>query len=166
VAFAMLLLSHATVDSGYGLVAAVLAIMGLGMGTAMTPATDSVMGSLPLEKASVGSAMNDTTRMVGGAIGVAVLGSLLSSGYRSHLDADVPTAARDSLGAALHVAGTNDGLADAARHAFVSGMSTASLAAAAIAFAGALVALVFLPARERREAEVIELAPAEEALAA
>ena len=55
--------------------------MGVGMGNVMSPATESIMGSLPREKAGVGSAMNDTTRQVGGAIGVAVLGSLLSSHY-------------------------------------------------------------------------------------
>ena len=167
VSAALFLLAHAQVDSGYGLVAAVLAIMGLGMGFAMAPATDSVMGSLPLEKASVGSAMNDTTRMVGGALGVAVLGSLLSSGYRSHLPASAGDAARDSLGGALYVAGPHSALADTARHAFVSGMGTAALAAGAIALVGALLALVFLPAREH--SVVVELAPpatVDEALAA
>jgi EmrB/QacA subfamily drug resistance transporter len=161
---ALLLLAQANVDSGYGIVAAVLALMGLGMGFAMAPATDSVMSSVPLEKASVGSAMNDTTRMVGGALGVAVLGSILSSGYRGHLDANVPDAARDSLGGALHVGGTQ--LVDHARHAFVSGMSTASLVAGGIALAGALVAYFALPRRPKAEAEIIELAPATEALAA
>src|SRR5207248_6515416 len=145
VAGALTLLAQANVDTGYGLVAAVLVLMGLGMGTAMAPATDSVMGSLPLEKASIGSAMNDTTRQVGGALGIAVLGSLLTTGYRGNLDADVPAEARDSLGAALHVGGTH--VVDSAQHAFVSGMGTAALAAAAIALGGALIALVALPKR-------------------
>lgn len=164
VAASLLLLAQAHADSGYGIVAAVLAIMGLGMGLAMAPATESVMSSVPLEKASVGSAMNDTTRMVGGALGVAVLGSVLSSGYRGHLDASVPDAARDSLGGALHVGGAQ--LVDHARHAFVSGMSTASLVAAGIALAGALVAYFVLPKRRQPGADVVELAPAAEALAA
>ena len=56
------------------------------MGMAMAPATESVMGSLPLEKASVGSAVNDTTRTTGGALGVAILGSLLASQYRGDMD--------------------------------------------------------------------------------
>ena len=72
-------------DSGYGLVAAHLLVLGFGMGLAMAPATDAVMGSLPIEKASVGSAVNDTTRTMGGALGVAVLGSLLSSQYRGDM---------------------------------------------------------------------------------
>lgn len=150
VAGALTLLAQADVDTGYGLVAVVLVLMGLGMGTAMAPATDSVMGSLPLEKASVGSAMNDTTRQVGGALGVAVLGSLLTTGYRSQLGSDVPVQARDSLGAALHVPSAH--VVDAAQHAFVAGMSTTALVAAAIALGGALFALVALPKRQRSEA--------------
>src|SRR5262249_31753139 len=72
-------LSTATVNSGYGLILGVIVTMGLGMGLAMTPATDSIMGSLPRDKAGVGSAVNDTTREVGGALGVAILGSLLAA---------------------------------------------------------------------------------------
>jgi hypothetical protein len=113
------------------------------------------MGSLPLEKASVGSAMNDTTRMVGGALGVAVLGSILQSGYESRIGDGAPAVARDSLGGALHVGGTQ--LVDHARHAFVSGMSTASLVAAAIAFAGAIIAFVVLPKVQQVHADVVEL---------
>ena len=106
---------------------------------------------------SVGSAINDTTRVAGGALGVAVLGSLLASGYRGHMDSAVsalPAPARDvaqdSLAGALAVAGRIGGApASAARRAgaFVSGMHTAALVAAAVALAGAFVALVFLPAR-------------------
>jgi EmrB/QacA subfamily drug resistance transporter len=168
VAGSLLLLSQATVNSGYWLVAVVLLTMGIGMGLAMAPATDSVMGSLPLEKASVGSAMNDTTRMVGGALGVAVLGSILQSGYSSHIGSAAPAAARDSLGGALQVGGAQ--LVEHARHAFVSGMSTASLVAAAIAFAGAIIAFVALPKVQQEHADVVELrraaVPAPETIAA
>jgi hypothetical protein len=156
-----LLLSSAQVDSGYGLVAGVLLLMGIGMGAAMAPATDSVMGALPLEKASVGSAMNDTTRMVGASLGVAVLGSVLSSGYRSHVDvtglpAAAAAAARDSLGGALQFGGGHGPLVESAQQAFVVGMHTTSLVAAGIAFTGALFALAFLPAREREASLVAE----------
>ena len=83
------------------------------------------MGSLPLEKASVGSAVNDTTRTTGGALGVAILGSLLASQYRGDMDDAVaglpharPPTARDSLGGGLAVAHRlgDTGLADAAQH--------------------------------------------------
>ncbi|CAA9528930.1 MAG: Uncharacterized MFS-type transporter [uncultured Thermoleophilia bacterium] len=151
---ALLLLSTAETTSGYGLVGTVLVLMGLGMGSAMAPATEAVMGSLPPEKASVGSAMNDTTRMVGGALGVAVLGGVLGSHYRSHvdvtgLDGPAAEAARDSLGGALQMAAGNDAVLASAQQAFVGGMTTATLAAAAVAFAGALFAAVVLPSRER-----------------
>ena len=106
------LLATATPTSAYGLVVAALVLGGLGIGIAMAPATDSVMGSLPLAKASVGSAMNDTARLVGGALGVAVLGTSITQGYHSHigstvaaLPASLSGPVRDSLGAALVVAG-------------------------------------------------------------
>jgi EmrB/QacA subfamily drug resistance transporter len=149
------------VGTGYGIVLAHLLVMGFGMGMAMAPATDSVMGSVPLEKASVGSAVNDTTRTTGGALGVAVLGSLLASRYRGDMDdavAGLPhhaaDLAGDSLGGALAIAhklGSPE-LADAAHSAFVSGMHVAALGAAAVALAGALIALVVIPGRERAAA--------------
>jgi predicted MFS family arabinose efflux permease len=86
VAAALYLLTLADTTSGYGLIAGSLVLLGLGMASAMAPATDAIMGSLPEAKMSVGSAINDTTRTAGGALGVAVLGSLLASGYRGHMD--------------------------------------------------------------------------------
>jgi MFS family permease len=134
------------VGTGYGVVLAHLLVMGFGMGMAMAPATDSVMGSVPLDKASVGSAVNDTTRTTGGALGVAVLGSLLASQYRGDMDdavAGLPHRAADlagdSLGGGLAVAhklGSPE-LVDAAHTAFVSGMHVAALAAAGVALLGA-----------------------------
>jgi EmrB/QacA subfamily drug resistance transporter len=161
VAVALWLLSTAQADSAYELIAGSLLLMGLGMGLAMAPATDAIMGSLPAAKVSVGSAVNDTTRTTGGALGVAVLGSLLASGYRGHMDAATSAlpgpardAAQDSLAGALAVAGrvggtAGDRLHSAAEQAFMSGMHTAALVASLVALAGAFVALAFLPARER-----------------
>ena len=128
------LLSFAEVDSGYGLVAAVLGVLGLGMGLTMAPATESVMGSLPIAKASVGSAVNDATRTLGGALGVAVLGSLVSSGYRAGMDG-ITGPAQDSLAGALAVAGQAGGergaqLTSLAQTAFVDGMHAAVLVGA------------------------------------
>jgi hypothetical protein len=104
--------------------------------------------------------MNDTTRQVGGALGVAVLGSVLSSSYRdaiapalAGLPGQAAAAAHDSLGAALGVAGrlgaAGDTLAQAARGAFVDAMGDVALVAAAAALLGALVTLMLLPARAR-----------------
>ncbi len=160
VAIALWLMSGVDVESGYAPLGWALALMGLGMGATMAPATDSIMGSLPLAKAGVGSAMNDTTRMVGGALGVAVIGSVLSSSYGdamapavTGLPAPVAAAASDSVGAALSVAErigpqAND-LILAARSSFVESMGDAVLVAAGVALLGAIVAFLFLPARPR-----------------
>jgi len=115
------------------------------------------MGSLPLAKASIGSAVNDATRTTGGALGVAVLGSVLSSGYRGDMEG-APGAAHDSIAGAL--ATGNEHLVAAAQNAFVSGMHAAAIVAAGIALAGALVALVFLPSRDAAPALVPEPAAA------
>src|SRR3954471_23135859 len=100
---ALFMFTAADLSSGYELVAGALLLMGLGMGLAMAPATDAIMGSLPEAKMSVGSAINDTTRVAGGALGVAVLGSLLASGYRGAMDSipGLPAPAHDSLAGAL-----------------------------------------------------------------
>jgi len=168
VAVGLTMLSGAEVGGGYGIVAAVLLVLGLGMGLTMAPATESVMGSLPLAKASVGSAVNDATRTMGGALGVAVLGSLLSSGYRAGMEgatqglpAGAAETANQSLAGALAVAqrlggGAGGRVSEAAQQAFVDGMHTAVLAGAAVAAAGALLTLVALPAR----APLAEPAPA------
>jgi EmrB/QacA subfamily drug resistance transporter len=163
VAVALWLISNVDVGSGYGPIAGSLALMGIGMGATMAPATESIMGSLPLAKAGVGSAMNDTTRMVGGALGVAVIGSVLSSSYSdaiqpalSGLPAQAASAAGDSVGAALKIAGRlgpeATKLVEAARTSFVEAMGDAVVVAAGVALLGALVALVFLPARPRLQA--------------
>jgi EmrB/QacA subfamily drug resistance transporter len=146
------------VDSGYGHVALALSLLGIGMGTAMAPATDSIMGSLPLAKAGVGSAMNDTTRQVGGALGVAILGSILASSYASSiapalkgLPAEAAAAAGDSIGGAVQVVSrmgdAGASLFNAASAAFIDGMQSAIWVAAGIALFGAVLTLVFLPAR-------------------
>jgi EmrB/QacA subfamily drug resistance transporter len=151
--------STSTVGSGYPRVMLAMVLMGAGMGLSVAPATESIMGSLPLHQAGVGSAVNDTSREVGGALGVAIVGSMLSSLYSSNLDAKLPAtvpgqvrdAANQSVGAALQVSAqlgrAGAPLADAARESFVYAMSRASLVTAAVALVGALVAWRFLPAR-------------------
>jgi EmrB/QacA subfamily drug resistance transporter len=159
VAVALSILATTTDASGYGRIALVISILGIGMGQAMAPATDSVMGSLPLAKAGVGSAMNDTTRMVGGALGVAILGSVLSSVYLStmeplvtRLPAAAQAVASNSIGGALGVA-TQVGaaaapLVTAAKSAFIDGMGAAVWVGVGIALLGSIVTWIFLPARE------------------
>src|SRR3954452_18211849 len=156
---ALLLLTGAGADSGYGLVLGSLVVLGFGMGCTMAPATEAIMGSLPLAKASVGSAVNDTTRTLGGSLGVAVLGSVLIGQYRGGMDdavAGLPDRAaglaHDSLAGALAVAHRLGGvpggrLAATAQDAFLSGMHAAAIVGAGVPFAGALVALAYLRAR-------------------
>lgn len=163
VSISLFILSTISDTSGYGTVALTLVVLGLGMGTTMAPATDSIMGALPLAKSGVGSAMNDTTRMVGGALGVAVIGSVLSSVYSSSMAGSVAglppaaaSAASDSVGTALAIAGqlpseAGAALIQAARSAFIDGMGSAVLVGSGVALAGALVALLFLPATARDE---------------
>ncbi len=158
VATGLVIMSMIEVTTGYGLVAAALATLGFGMGLTMAPATESIMGSLPLAKAGVGSAMNDTTRMVGGALGVAVLGSVLASSYGSAIEPalrglppQIAEAAGDSIGAVSTIAprlGEAGGaLLAAGRAAFIEGMTNAVLIGAAVAALGAILVLLFLPAR-------------------
>ena len=141
----------------------VLGLMGLGMGLAIAPATESIMGSLPREKAGIGSAMNDVVREVGGTLGIAVLGSALASSYASTMDGavaalppDAAEAATDSVGAAHQVGAQIGGSSGAeliagANQAFVEAMSTTAGVAAAVAVVGALIAAAFLPSRARTE---------------
>jgi MFS family permease len=151
--------STSSVTSGYERVGLAMILMGAGMGFASPPATESIMGSLPKEHAGVGSAVNDTSREVGGALGVAVLGSLLTSLYTTQLNSKLPAfvpsrvreAADSSLGAAIEVShrlgNVGAPLAGLAREAFVYAMVRGALLTAAVALLGALVAWRFLPAR-------------------
>jgi EmrB/QacA subfamily drug resistance transporter len=158
VAGALVMLTGCDTGTGDAQLCLVLAMMGAGMGLAMSPATEAIMGSLPAERAGIGSAMNDVVREVAGTLGIAVLGSLLTSSYGSGMDsavaglpADAADAASDSVGAAHQVAsqiGSAD-LVAAANQAFVDAMSTTASIAAGIAMAGALIAAMFLPARAR-----------------
>jgi hypothetical protein len=149
----------------------VTALSAFGMAHVVAPATESIMGSLPRAKAGVGSAMNDTTRQVGGAVGVALLGSILVSAYRPEvqdlLHGEVPAnlvrRVEDSLGSALGIARDSASakpyaarIVDAAQHSFVSGLHTSVLVAAAIAVVGGIGVLIWLPARARTHPDDID----------
>jgi len=160
-----------SVRSGYLGVLAALLVLGFGFALVMAPATESIMGSLPRAKAGVGSAVNDTTRQVGGALGVAVLGSVLSSGYASRIagalshgsvSAVNAAAARNSVGGALDVANQVGGrvgqtLAEASRQGFVGAMRPAMLVGVAVTLLGAVIVLFFLPARAVDESEALDV---------
>jgi EmrB/QacA subfamily drug resistance transporter len=155
VAAGLALLSRCGANTGYGLVATALVVMALGMGVTTAPSTGAIMRSLPLRKAGVGSAVNDTTRELGGALGVAVFGSVLASHYRTAISDSVgslPHVAGRSLGATLQAATTlggeqGQGLADAARHAYAHAFdATLTLTVVVALFAAGLVSWLLRPA--------------------
>jgi EmrB/QacA subfamily drug resistance transporter len=144
-----------------------MALMASGLAFTTGPATEAIMGALPLGKAGAGSAVNDTTREVGGTLGVAIVGSVLNSGYGSHV-----VTALTRLGApdgAAHAAGQSvvagmataahfpaslqGAAADAVQQAFMAGVHRGSLVAAGAAAAAALVAVFLVPSRARGTAE-------------
>jgi EmrB/QacA subfamily drug resistance transporter len=161
VATSLALFELVKVNSAIGLVIVITVILGVGMANVMAPATESIMGSLPRDKAGVGSAINDTTRQFGGAVGVAVLGSLLSSQYRTKMGnrlgplgapPSVVASVRDNVQHALGVAqgvprSLGTALISAAKSSFVDGFHLAALAAAGIAVLAAVGVFIFLPAR-------------------
>ncbi|WP_432980902.1 MFS transporter [Dactylosporangium sp. CA-233914] len=137
------------VGSGYGFVATWLAIAGAGIGLAITPAMDAVMGALPRDEAGSGTAITMTLRQIAGALGVALLGSLTAAVYRARLDG-APEAAEHSVAAAVAIAarGGDAALALAARTAFVDAMGAVLLVCAAVAVAGAVLVALLLPDAE------------------
>ena len=154
------LLSTIAPDTPYLIVISYFVVMASGMGMTMAPATESVMGSLPREQAGVGSAINDTTRQVGGALGVAIIGSIVSSMYAGRIgeagdafglsSADTATA-QESLGAAQRIAGqlgsAAAGFFDAANRAFVDALSVGLRLSAVVIVGAAIGAWRYLPAR-------------------
>lgn len=154
-----------TGTTSYAAIAGEMLLLGVGVGLASAPATEAIMGAVPEEKAGVGAAVNDATRLFGGTLGVAVIGSVASSLYQNRLrstlvadpaDGTALKAASQSFGAAIHIAQaqTDLGLTDAGRDllnvatsAYLHSMSGASLVAAGVSLVGAILAAALLPAR-------------------
>ena len=151
------------VSTGYGTIAAQMVVAGTGMGLTSAPATEAIMGVVPKAKAGVGSAVNDATRLLGGTLGVAVIGSVYASLYASRLTSGLPgglpaavgRTAHASIGAALTVAdrlahaghpALASALHNAASAAFFHGFQAGNYVAAGVAAAGAVMALWLLPA--------------------
>jgi EmrB/QacA subfamily drug resistance transporter len=145
-------------DSSYWQFGTGALITGIGIALATAPATTAIVSSLPAERQGIASAVNDLTREVGGAFGIAVLGSVLNSVYRDDIasaTARLPTpaasAAQDSIAAASaigHTAGAPGAvLIERSQDAFVSGLSTALIVAACVLLAAALVVAILAPPR-------------------
>ena len=162
-------------DSSTLHVIVVTALLGLGIAHIMPPATESIMGALPREKAGVGSAMNDTTRQVGGAVGVALLGSILSSRYGSHvsnaLAGSVPPDVVERREGLRRCRGRASSATTRRRsrsprrsstprsEGFVTGFHTALLVAAGILLIAAVGVMRWLPARALAPPTAMHRAP-------
>ena len=156
-----------SVGSGYGYAALWVTVVGAGLGFALPGAMDAALGALSAERSGVGSGLIMALRQVGGTFGVAILGSVLSSGYRSGLDGGVAmpsvlaSAVRDNVSegvAVAHHIGSATLLA-AVRAAFVRGMDVMMAVCCVIAVAGVVATVLFLP-RRAAASEPLDLADA------
>jgi EmrB/QacA subfamily drug resistance transporter len=150
-------------DSGYLSVLPGLLVLGAAVGVAMSPSTAAITSTLPEEKQGVASSLNDTVREMGGAVGIALIGSVLNTSYRSNIEPtagqlppEVADAVRAGIGQALAVGARlgpgGQELIASARRAFIDGMTPALLLAAGMAGAAALYTAVCSP-RSAPEAE-------------
>jgi EmrB/QacA subfamily drug resistance transporter len=162
--------SASTVTTTYLTIAITMVICGSGMGLTSTPATEAIMGVVPKDKAGVGSAVNDATRLLGSTLGVAVIGSIYASVYSTRLSSALPRALpagiahaiHESVGAGLAVAAhlhasgqapLGTAVRNVAEHAFTHGLSIGCLVAAGVSAAGAVLAGILLPAHPPRSHE-------------
>ena len=163
---AFVIMSTWTVDLTYAFLAMTMLIMMLGITLAMTPGTNILMASVPRNRSGMGSAMNDTTRELGGALGVAVLGAVLSASYEKEIAATaakfpgaVGEALQSSLAVAMQVADKlgpmTQQVIDAAQTAFMTGVSHSALIAAVIIFVAALIAFFGLPKHTAKDSDTI-----------
>ena len=160
----VLMAALVSVEGGYLNVLPGMLAMGLGMGLAMTPSTEAITSSLPREKQGLASALNDVTREFGTAIGVALLGAVLTAGYRNSITSDLTTVpdgvadpAREGLANAVAVAdglGTqSDALVRAAQESFIDGWQHAMLAGAAVMVVLFVYVIARGPVRRREPIE-------------
>jgi EmrB/QacA subfamily drug resistance transporter len=174
---ALALALQTTLDTGSSTLHVVLVtiVLAAGMANVMAPATESIMGSLPRAKAGVGSAVNDTTRQMGGAIGVALIGSLLASVYRSDVrtglaDSGAPASLVEQASSSVQsgvAAGRGLGgalgqqVVTVSHQSFVSGYHVGVVVAAAIVLVAAVAVFRWLPARAvAADAGVVPVGPA------
>ncbi|AXG80000.1 MFS transporter [Streptomyces paludis] len=151
-AFAALLGSRTSVESGYGFTALWLSIAGIGFGFSVVPAMDGALGALPADRAGSGSGLLMTVRQVGSAVGIALLGSLVAARYAARLDTSgLPGPAADAAGdsvVAAHIVAERlgaPGLVSSADAAYVHGLGLALLVCGIAALFSALLVALLLP---------------------
>jgi hypothetical protein len=148
------LMTTVSADSGFTVPAVALGLLGRGAGLAMPAAVGARMSTIPADKAGVGSALNDTIQQAGTALGIAILGSLLSSGFKAEMPADAPEQVKRSIAETLAVAGGDSGLIRAAREAFTASMSTTFTVSAIGVLAAAVLATLVMRDGKPSEAGV------------
>jgi MFS family permease len=132
----------------FGILAAIMALVGAGMGLVMAPATTTSMASVAPQQASMASSINSVVRELGGVLGVAVIGTVVATDFRSRFEPGVDTSTADP--AQIHAgAPPASALTDAANQAYTSAMSTGIQICAAVAFVGALAVIALFPAPRR-----------------
>jgi Na+/melibiose symporter-like transporter len=156
----------ASADGGYWPVLPGILLLGVGMGLSMSPGTTAITASLPEEKQGVASALNDTVREFGGAIGIALIGSILSAGYASGVEsattglpAEAAAIVKDGIGGAYALAPSlgaqGPAVLASARTAFVDGWKLSMWISAALAIVTASITAVWIP-RHRRQAATLD----------
>lgn len=160
----LLFATQVTIESDYIIMMAVFFILGIGMGLTMAPSTSLIMEAIPADKAGVGSATNDASREIGGAMGIAIGGSLLNEFYRSSFvmpeTIDASTLAADPsvsfpaairIGEQLRDMGVPGGqeLIDVGREAFMVGMTSSAAGSAVISLIAAIIVLFWMPKTKR-----------------
>ncbi len=146
-----------------------LLVLGAGVGLLMTPGTTAITSSLPPSEQGVASALNDTVRELGGAVGLALIGSVLSAAYTASVSSasaglppEAASAVDGGIGGAVAVTSqmgaAGEPILAAARSAFVDAWSTSMWLSAGLAVAAAVFALVWTPSRSREQADKAELA--------
>jgi predicted MFS family arabinose efflux permease len=150
----LVLIATMAPSDGHGRLLIALLLLGSGMGGVMATTSDAIVGSLPDSELGVGSATNSAAIQFGDALGIAVIGSVLSDGYAANLPAQAPEPARESLGTALEIAARLPGdlgatLADTARGAFVDAIPPATYVGVGAIAAAILLAFTLFPPRHK-----------------
>jgi fucose permease len=168
VATGLVMLGLMASTSGYLSILPGLLVLGTGVGLLMTPGTTAITGSLKPEEQGVASALNDTVREVGGAVGLALIGSVLSAAYSSSVSSasaglppEAASAVEGGIGGAVAVSSqmgeAGAPILDAARNAFVDAWSTSMWMSAALALGAAVFALFWTPNRTTEHAERLQM---------
>jgi EmrB/QacA subfamily drug resistance transporter len=158
----------ASVGVSYNSIVICMCIVALGIGLTMSPATNSVMGAVPVGQSGIGSALNNTTRQIGAALGVAILGTLMNATYLSRIDAvnwptKLPAQAMETIRSSIqgaHIVAQNipnpqlsQLIINQSNEAFTAGSSHALVVAAIIMVITSIITLIILPSQVRNHKE-------------